>query len=380
MHRPTQLLQDLNRPRWLLLVTVIGLLVGLLLTLPAWAAVRLYPLAPIIPNFSLPPTLHTILLLVGIVGLGSSLIWPRRVGSYLSVALASLLLLILLDYTRLQPWILHYSLILILFTLPLRRHLSDTRLLDAARVVVGGIYFWSGIQKLNTRFFVEIFPTFSRSLWEIAPEHLFGVFFIIGILVPFIEIAFALGFFSRRWRRLAILGSTAMLVFVLIALGPLGNNWNSSVWPWNIAIYSMVLVLFLNTDFTLREFLQRLRTNHVALALVGIVWIMPAGNIFSITDHYLSWSLYSGHATEATISGDPLLLEALSPAASSSELTVIAWSTDTLNVVPYPETRVFRQIFYTLCRQYPTHDLTLTVTEFGFWNSLHTHKTVDRCT
>lgn len=360
-----------DRRRALFFVAAIGLLAGLLLTVPLWTLDRTYPLAPVIPGTTLPADAHVLLLLGATLGLLTAVLWPRARSFAVLVSLLSLGLLVLLDITRLQPWVFHYSAILLLFSFGLRRSIDQVELLDAARIIVGGIYFWSGVQKLNTRFMLEVFPWFTQSLWSALPGTLAGAVLLLGILVPFIEAGFALGFFTVRYRRLAIGGSAAMILLVLMAIGPIGNNWNSSVWPWNVGIFLMVLILFFGTTFTWSEFFARTKRSLACCIAFAVFWILPLGNVFGLTDHYLSWSLYSGHVPEASLEGDSLILSSLSSEADDDELSFTRWTMETMNVVPYPEERVFQHVFAEICADHqgdPT--LRLTITQYPFWNSL----------
>jgi len=283
----------------------------------------------------------------------------------IGIALSCLIVLSLLDITRFHPWVFHYFGILLLFS-GLLKHTAHEQILDAARIIVGGIYFWSGIQKINPHFFTSVFPWFTQPFWENQPEFVFLALVSLGLFVPLIEICFAIGLFSRKFRLVSILGSTAMILLVLAALGPLGHNWNSSVWPWNIAIFLMVVVLFYKTTFTLPEFFTRLKKNYVAWGMVFIFWLLPVGNNFGLVDDYLAWSLYSGTVAEATLIGDQLILETLSPLAENNQLIFQQWSIESMNQAPYPEPRVFFSIFATVCTQFnddPSLQLKITAPE-----------------
>ena len=364
---------NLSRAHWLYFFTSLGLISGILLTLPQWSAVRTYPLVPVIPGFFLPTELHTLLTIVCLLALLGGLLLRQYRPLLTSLAIASLGILSLLDITRFHPWILHYLAILLLFSgFSQSNNNQRTRLLDAARVVVGGIYFWSGIQKLNSYFVSAVFPWFTQPIWEFAPELLLGAFVSFGLLVPLIEAGFAVGLFTKKFRTVSVLGSTGMVLIVLFALGPFGHNWNSSVWPWNIALFCSVIVLFLKTDFTFLEFIKRIRTNTAALAMVAIFWLLPIGNMFGYVDGYVSWSLYSGHVPEATLTGDQLLLETLSPAAQDGRLSYVSWTHTEMNQIPYPAERVFQSVFISVCERFENDpSLRLEIITPEYFNTLN---------
>lgn len=345
-------------------ITTFGLLTGLLITAPAWEGTRSYPLSAILPGFWAPPVVHTglystvILTLLGVVFLKKFRV------QYLFLALFCLLLLLLLDVTRLQPWILHYAGILLIgFTVLIRAPSEVTfqKALDAAAILVGGIYFWSGLQKFNAAFYLEVFPWFTHHLSSPFGELGQTGFGTLGFLVPFVEVGLAIGFFTRRFRTISLVASFIMLVLVLSSLGPLGRGWNSAVWPWNLVIFLSAFILFHRSQDSFSSFVLRQRRNGLALVIFLVFWLMPLGNIFGITDHYLSWSLYSGRVPTATLVGGQEFLHSLSTQTTDGELRFEHWTTATLNIVPYPEERVFLQVFASLCQKYPEENLRLRI-------------------
>jgi hypothetical protein len=355
-------LDNNTRLRWLLNIGIIGLLAGLLLSSDAWSTERTLPFSPIMSTLEMSSGAHDALFLIVIITLVLCLFRFRMRNHLMTIGLISLLLLILLDITRLQPWILHYAAILIFFSSFIhKKHLSETKVLDAARLIIGGIYFWSGIQKINPRFFSEIFPWFTQHLASPFGEPGLAVALALGLFVPYIELGFALGFFSKRFRKVALAGSLGMLIIIMASIGPTGHNWNIPVWPWNIAIFSMVIILFWGENFSLSEFISRIRHSSLAWIVIAVFWIMPAGNLVGLTDHYLSWSLYSGTVPEASILGNQEFLTTLSPAAYNGELLFGNWAIENFNLVPYPQNRVFIDIFERLCNDNQAQPMTLLI-------------------
>jgi predicted DCC family thiol-disulfide oxidoreductase YuxK len=366
-----------SRIYWLFLITNIGLLSSVLLTLPLWGSDRTYPLVPVYDALgSLSPLsviLSGLLILSLLMGL-----WSKRFIPYFCLSSAVLLFsLILLDITRLQPWVWQYGVLLALlsFWKP-NQEARGIELLDAARFVVVGIYFWSGIQKLNVAFFTEVFPWFTEPIWRPFGESALVIMMGLGLLIPFIEAGFALGFLTRRFRNISLYGAVAMLTLVVVCL-MLGHEWNSSVWPWNFAIISMALTLFIGSQDSLQTILRRSLKNRFALATIGLFIILPAGNLVGITDHYLSWSLYSGHVPTAYLTAPTAVLTELAPEATLiaprgdvATLPFVRFSTTVLNAVPYPEERVFLNLFASLCTSYPeAYPLTLTLETRPFFKS-----------
>lgn len=374
-------IQTLKENRYQLLhsITVIGLVASIFLSHAAWSTDRTYPLSPLVAGISAPGYVHTGLLLLTILSLVYSLFSTRLCPLLLTLGTGALSILVLLDITRLQPWVFHYVAILLLFSLAVPRHYTETRVLDAARIVLAGIYFWSGVQKLNARFFSEIFPWFTEKLWLPFGNTGLSVALFVGLLVPFIEALFALGFLTKRFRTGALVGAACMLVLVLASIGPTGHNWNSSVWPWNIAIFGTAVTLFWGLETTFVAFIIRQRHNVLAWVMGFVFWLLPLGNFVGLTDNYLSWSLYSGKVPEAAILGNQEFLQTISPTAADDELRFIRWSMNDLNLVPYPEKRVFISLFDSVCQTYPDEPLTLKIESNFGGNSNFNHQRSYSC-
>jgi predicted DCC family thiol-disulfide oxidoreductase YuxK len=368
---------DSARLYWLFLVTIIGMLAGILVSLPAWLDIRSYPTVGIFEQMNLLTPLTNVLTFLTISLLFISIFVYRNIRWFCLSILIIVVLLTLLDITRLQPWIFHYSalLLLLIFWKPDSQNIS-LKILDAARILVASIYFWSGFQKLNTIFFIGVFPWFTEPLWSPFGQTGASISVAVGLLVPFIEMGFALGLLTKKFRRLSIWGSLIMLILVITSLA-FGHGWNSSIWPWNLAIFSMVIVLFYNWHDSLFSLINRSYKNTLAIIIFVVFSIMPAGNIFGYIDHYLSWSLYSGHVPTAFLTANIETLNKISSVKPTTmtegelgQLDLLDWSIGEMNLVPYPEERVFKSIFKQVCDKYPEDlNLSLTITTRPFFES-----------
>ena len=381
--QPTALFSSPERRFAVLLqLTSLGLLLGLIITITAWIGIRSYPLSAMISGLSAPPFLHTTIFFLLLVSLFGALSIKKYQPLCVGVSFLLLLFLITLDITRLQPWILHYTGILLIgFCLLLMRNYqaSTQRALDAAAILLGGIYFWSGLQKINAAFFLEVFPWFTEHLSSPFGELGQTLFGTLGFFVPFLEIGLALGLFTKRFRNISLIGCGMMLILVLSAIGPFGQSWNSSVWPWNVIIYLSVVALFWKNPDTVQSFLARQKNNSLAALAFLVIWVVPVGNVYGLTDHYLSWSLYSGRVPTAILVGNQEFLVTLSPLAKDGALRFEHWTTSTLNLVPYPQERVFKSIFATLCKTYPEQNLSLEIKTPRFFISTSYNQTTVSC-
>ncbi|MEZ4104638.1 MAG: DUF393 domain-containing protein [Candidatus Paceibacterota bacterium] len=358
----------------LFIVVNLGFLFSLILSYKAWGTDRSYPLIPIISGLDWLNPLTLWLFSGLIISLAVSLFQFKNYYRFTISSLIFLIPLILLDISRLQPWVFHYS--ALLFLISWSKTLSNLRIeeiLDAARLVVIGIYFWSGVQKMNTAFILETFPWFTESLWSSYGDVGAIVALTAAIFIPFIESLLAIGLLTHRFRTISIIGSTAMLLLVISTIIT-GHSWNSVVWPWNFAIFSMVLILFLRYDSTLGDFLNRIRIkrNILALLATAVFIIMPIGNYFGLVDHYLSWSLYSGRVPTAELKASKDTINDLAPTAeldNREKLPFPTWTITTMNLVPYPQERVFLNIFHKLCKKYQDPEISMVITTRPFFES-----------
>lgn len=242
---------------------------------------------------------------LGLCALGLAMIYRERF-SYL-IGLTAFVILILSDVTRLQPWLYIHLFIM--------GYLVFTEVVSAKRAIIlilGLTYVWSGFQKFNVFFAVEIYPWLLQAFDEntlklsteqliraqtegIIPPELWGaklaaLFELLGGLVLII--------FSRKWW--AYFAPVFMHIFLLLVLGPFGHNFNLVVWPWNLILIGLLIYLALNTTPWDKPSILQKKFYPIYL-LVGIA---PLLFPFGYWDSHLSGSLYSGQNSFAIFSFD----------------------------------------------------------------------------
>jgi hypothetical protein len=142
------------------------------------------------------------------------------------------------------------------------------------------------------------------------------------------------------------------------------------VWPWNVAMIALNVMLFVNTrKVTAWQIVwpRRFLFARVTLLLFGI---MPLLSFFGWWDAYLSAALYSGNTMDATIEVSNSIAEELPAEVRDNymvgnELDLFGWSMDELNVPPYPARRVHRGIVRRLGTS--LDDVTLDIAERPHW-------------
>jgi hypothetical protein len=333
----------------------LGLLAGFLLSPKLWLSARFYPATPILSflkplSFPLDYAVFVGMLLclcvAGLLGKPS-----RPIAAFLMFAVA----LAMLDQSRWQPWFYQFLFMLAALGLALRSRAGAAEQqasLNTCRLIVVSVYFWSGLQKANGGFLNDVFP------WLMEP---FSKFFPwisrFGIIVPVSEVAIGLALLTKRYRKAGVLLAIGMHAFILLAIGPWGQNRNSVVWSWNIVMAFCVFVLFWQgNDFTWKELLWPKTAFHCAVLV--LFTLAPSLSFINLWDNYLSWALYAGNKNDASLyisdAVDDKLPEQIEQFTTEEnpnlyKLNITRWSEGELNVPAYPELRIYKNIARTIC-------------------------------
>lgn len=323
---------------------------------------RTFPRAPLIPSLPAPlaPALEYLL--------GGLLVFSLAAlagGStkYLYAALGSLALLVSSDQTRLQPWVYQYLLILFVIALqgrPDNDGRSAKQRLPILQVVVAMFYFWGGVQKLNYSFCHDVVPqllTPLRNFLTLTETQTSA----LGVGVASVETFVGCGLLIRRTRNLCVGLALAMHATLLVLL--IAKGLNSVVWPWNAALMLAVPSLFWRSDASARQAFAGWRAGsarvRAALSVVVLCAVLPALSFRGWWDMYLSGALYSGNTAVAVVRVGKRVYEGLPPSAKRQVFTtrngermlpLFEWSMGEMNVPPYPEPRVFRQVAREVCK------------------------------
>jgi hypothetical protein len=175
---------------------------------------------------------------------------------------------------------------------------------------------------------------------------------------PAIEVFIGLGLWFSRTRWLAVIAAFAVHLSALLLLGPLGHKHNWIVWPWNLAMPALVVILFPREP--MKEVWAYLKRSAWSVAVVALFWLLPILSFFGKWDSYLSFSLYTGNLTKADVFISASLRERLPPAlqefivptpAPYNEqvqgpyvVLVELWADKVLRVPPLPEARNYRNV------------------------------------
>ena len=327
-------------------VLVVAMLAACIaLSWPLWGTSREFPIAPWLPLPPLPDALSpwTAPLLLALLAVAL----VRRAWTPLPF-LAVAALLVAWDQNRLQPWLYQGVLLLGAFAF-------TDRARPACRLVLVATYLWSGVSKLNPDFGPSVLP------WAVAPLGAAGALpsawlAPLGMLLGAGEALIGVGLLVPRTRRAAAVAAALMHGLLLLALGPLGQRWNPVVWPWNLALALLVLLLFWHEPDRPRDLLWP--RGWYQRALVVLVGILPALHPLGLWDAYLSFSLYSLNVDEAWLAAERGAAPGLGPHARAVAETgtdgrlivrLLPWAMRDMKAPPYPERRAYLAGFRTLC-------------------------------
>ena len=334
-----------SRLAWLRLALAAGLVAGLLLSPYLWVSTRAYPLTPLwdaVPPLPYPADYALLGLFVALVT-SVGIARGRAVGWLAAGALALTAFLVLGDTSRLQPWFYQYSFMLAACCLYGWGRICAPDALNACRLIVVATYFWSGLQKANASFVQVTYPWLVGPLTARLPDWVSSALLSGAYAVPGLEAAIGVGLLTRRFRKSAVVGALLMHAFIMLCLGPLGNEQNTVVWPWNFAMSAFVLILFWKApdDPSPSTILKPGRNLSPSSALRAAVLVlfafMPLFDFFGLWDSYLSSNLYSGTSRQGYV------LEWDGADWQETRIGLLSWQE--LNTPAYPEERVLKNVF-----------------------------------
>jgi hypothetical protein len=266
--------------------------------------------------------------------------------------------LVVFDINRLQPWFLQYMPMLV--ALSLAR--PNGRWAGCAVAIIG-VYIWSGLQKFNATFAVQVFP------WLLHPFT--DVFNRFWFMAPIYETGVGLLLLFPRTRKWGVYGAVAMHAFLLFALGPWGQNYDSIVWPWNVGVAAAVVTLFWRREGAVLPMAWAEPYGKVLLLFLGA---MPALNFVDRWDGFLSASFYSGKLRDGWIYLTARGVSHLPPeyregneglvkeSSNRFRLDIQRWSMSRLNAPPYAEPRFYAaEARKLISRGVPREEMTLVV-------------------
>lgn len=270
--------------------------------------------------------------------------------------LATLAILVLEDISRLQPWVfLNVMMIIPLVAIPKVREANAIKL---TKITLGLIYLWSGLHKLNPGFQYSIFP-FLMDAFDAKVAALQSSWWIAA---PIGEIAVGLAMLWRKTFKLGAVMAVGMHLFIMVCVGPFGLDFNHVIWPWNIALIIVLIVLILIHDKHEHFEGKSIHFEKAGIVVLLFVGLGPFLNFFNLWDDPISGSLYSGTASQAVFffpgqdmdfaEGEKTEFAYYNEYTDQSYIDLDRWSYGTLQVPFYSAPRYYKALGCKMCEEY----------------------------
>lgn len=330
--------ESLNR------IIILFLIASMALCPNLWLSERYFPTTPLFDflNFNNAKFDLILLYLFGLFAILSLIYAEKKVFTIGLIALATVLAVF--DINRLQPWFYQYILMLIFAVISQKNYLNVKTLFQ---LLFLSIYFFSGLSKLNLAFFSKTIP-FLLHDDSSALSSLKGLFELILYVSPVFEMAIPFLLLSRKFRKIGLLLILISHAFILLLLSPLGINYNSVVWPWNIFMVIMSVLLFANENANLMaNFKNNFQQWHLKMGFFVFIFL-PLLGLFQLWPSYFSFQLYSGKSKYSKVFlgekiNDRIPQKIKTEFQVNTEERIIncsAWAYFEMNVLPFPSQMV----------------------------------------
>lgn len=333
------------------LVTLLGMLCSVLLSYNLWAGQRWFPRVPLFDGF-IPLQAPYDFIYFGLLLLFIVLAFVSQTKTWLVILILFNVFLCIDDQNRLQPWFYNYNLILLIFLFYKNRvdePNNYTSVFISIQLLVALVYIYSGLQKLNTMFVSQTFDWMISPLSSMFSERQMGIFHKLGYAVPYVEMFTGLALLFRSLRFIAVPLIILMHVFILIMLGPLGKSYNYVVWPWNLTMIVLNLLLFSNVQEERFFDISILFRSTCFYIVITLMLIFPFFSFNNKYDSYLSSSLYSANTHDCKLilsdkayNNLPFYIRHyVNKGTDNNVLYIKHWAIDELKVPCVPEYRIF---------------------------------------
>jgi len=332
-----------QRINWVRITALLSTLALMILAPKLWLTNKVFPVIPLFDWIPIP------------TGFFDSLFWWLFFGGQVLYIFLNkrwlgwsvLLLYIYLafvDQNRLQPYF-YQSALTILAIVIFPKKTEAKKILYTVILIFFATYFWSGIQKLNSAFYIQ---------WLSALEKHFSflpAWFLQGFTyaVPWLEALMGVLLLYNKTRKFGIVFILAMHATITFLLFYLGYGYN--VVPWNIQNMLSVVALFwgLKTIRSL-DFFVRFFDKQRALIFVFTMLLPLSNNLFGFYDKLLSFHFFTADLNYYNVYISEELEEKLPKHIQSfyrfengkTYLNINEWAQYDNKVLFYPEERIIK--------------------------------------
>ncbi|BDS12015.1 hypothetical protein [Aureispira anguillae] len=257
-------------------------------------------------------------------------------------------ILLLEDINRFQAWVYIYLAFLAIICWHKWKFQQANSLLNL-KFILAMVYFWTGIQKLNVQFITDVYPWLAK-IFETTKG--LAAYPSLGYSIGILEMLIGLLLLSQHKQKLGVFLAVLLHIGILILL--IKDEWNSVVYPWNVAMILLLMLLFKSSDVPSIS-----RQNLPNFALLILFGIVPFLDFFQLSPHCLALGMYSGTSIECdliindegTDSCVPKKLQdnLLFKSDRQSILSLDDWGMEDLNIPPFASERVYQAVAKEFC-------------------------------
>lgn len=240
---------NLSIPRRLQYIRIsicLALFISFLLSWNLWSSSAYYPDQLLLPSLQFLSPFSGFITAASILSLLVSVLHKNH-RLFIALAITLNILLVLLDYNRLQSWFFIYNALLFVLLFYNGRVDNSTHFIFifiCLQIIPASVYFFNGISQLNPNFYnSDLYSTLS-SLHAHSSERQFTYFMKAGKVIPFILIFLSMALLFRPTRFLAIPLALIFHFLLLFLLFPSATNNNSAVWLMNLVFSVLTILLF----------------------------------------------------------------------------------------------------------------------------------------
>lgn len=263
-------------------------------------------------------------------------------------AFFSLVLLILADQHRLQPWLYQTVLLSAAFSWMGFTSERASQTQGYVRVLFVSIYLCSALGKLDFQFLHTVGQDFARTAFGFAGIDFLGwdsrPRLITATCFPVVELLLGTLLLVPATRKVAAVLVAAMHLGIFTLLSPLGLGHSLGVLIWNLVMAFAVLALFFPSSYEQtseshpsREPSQKRSRFGLRLtqALFACAILFPLAERTGYWDHWQSWSLYSPHNSRVSVQLHSSALRELTPRTDASSQPDAARDSPALANLPW---------------------------------------------
>ncbi|MEM7105497.1 MAG: MauE/DoxX family redox-associated membrane protein [Bacteroidota bacterium] len=342
----------------LLRIGATAFLVLIALSQKLWLTDRAFPLMPAWEGFSVSHTFNLVLLLVLVGLLVAKAVFPAKGLGLIIVPVV--ILLVLIDLNRLQPWT---YILLLLFALSGIKHLFKVKglVLYGVRILIIGTFLWTGISKLNPHFLENTFLTILTKALKVQDTTFFVNNPEFGYFFGLTEILVALLLLFQKTRILAVCMIVFTHLFICYFVSPLALGLDWIVIPWNLFMASWVVIVFTKVLNPVDFDWGFDSAKAIKYGFTFVVLVLPSLNLIGKWDNFMSFNFFSDKTTKLIIGVESTQIPNLSPeiqkrfktvpgGGGGQMLDLLEWSFDEINVPHYPEEWVLDRVCKSFCQ------------------------------